>query len=675
MKKIAITLAGAMLACAALAQQQPPETTSARTGSDRAQLLQRIEQMEAQLRELKHLLPQADEREVGDCDDRPSPAPAAAAVQPATTAWGQLQQVQQRIGDLQRQQPDAERRHRCAGHAAERADRALDAALRAHAAAPDAEAVARAARVATAARDQEMAADNVLSRIRSLLRSERQQLRLLASDLPRCQGQKQAWSCLAERELEAETIRVQVAAKAAEAASAADVGKPPRSERQRMVERLFAAAASAHDRVDKANTALGDLHAGGDAAARTVFSEVPADKAPAAREKSIGMARTSFQAGFEVADALRDARRAANDLSRAALRLRLQPACVPTGAANDLEQCPGSDSGAWEAATEASMRLDQALAQAAAQQDDGKVAGFTVAAAVRFDTVEAQRRAVAFQRLLDRYPDARSLVGGPSYLLSASKDGTSAAIKLSLDHPGADWLRRTTVSLATPSAGHDRATLASADGLARSHTVTLAREFTSADQRTPRLPGFAQTLSTWGGAVTLGRERRSYFEAGKLDKAVEHDYTHWGLSLYASLFPAFDSPSVHLVKLSVQRAFKDNAAQLVCPAAPKAGETTLACIEGSFGEPQRGYKRLISYEYRWQGDDIAASPRFTYNHTDGVKALDLPLYLIRADTAERPFNAGVSLGYTSRSRQPGSEAQFGFGVFVGAPLDLFSGSR
>jgi hypothetical protein len=351
---------------------------------------------------------------------------------------------------------------------------------------------------------------------------------------------------------------------------------------------------------------------------------------------------------------------ASNDLVRNALTLN-QP-CKDSQ--NDPKACAALKETALREAATSQARLEAQLAQATHALDIAKEAGFQSDAATDNAKSADRRAAAAFARLLDTYPDTKSLLGTQDYAkLSATSEGTAASIKLGVGrHLPSGW-RETALIISTPEKLGKNRLYSSADGLASSTTFELSNYSVKALDTSRKIPGFDK-LYVWGLSLKAGFETNSYYDVSELSKSTSTTQHKWAASTYAALYaPAAKNPDVHLVKLELQRGIKLPDGEFRCSVPKSATDTSVNCVNGLFGAPKREYSRLYAYEWRIQSDWFAASPSFSYNDVSRVKELNIPWFLIRGETDAKPFNAGINFHW---SNKVGGSV----GVFVGTPFSL-----
>jgi hypothetical protein len=345
----------------------------------------------------------------------------------------------------------------------------------------------------------------------------------------------------------------------------------------------------------------------------------------------------------------------ANALVDAALRLK---ACGATGSTCDL---PGH----LDSAIRPLKGMTDLLRAAHSENYSLREITLQLRVDPKWVGVDAER-ALRFERLLRDFPDAKALVGADSYAISASTKGSTASLRLSRgDFIGG---ARQSLVISTPLGDKKQVSLYDrADGLAGTAQATLATEFGNV-----KWPGAVLTL--FGAGFTFGREERTYLVDGAAPREEKVSVHPLAFKLTSASYSLGEGHrNTHVFALEWQRTHEDGDKAIRCPV-PGAGATFLDCLQGTVGAPKRTESGLISYQYRKIWERYAAAPQISFNTRSRVVDLDVPLYLVRsADDKERPFNAGVSLGWASKGKTAVTDrtsSQFRVGVFIGAPFSL-----
>ncbi len=281
------------------------------------------------------------------------------------------------------------------------------------------------------------------------------------------------------------------------------------------------------------------------------------------------------------------------------------------------------------------------------------------------DAAEALR----FARLMRDFPDAKSSLGGDSYLISAGTAKAEAALRLSWQADLPVGIRKLSAVVSTPLG--DSSTKAKlydrADGLAGTAQVTLGAD-------TYQLKPSTDYLAHLGAGVTIGYDTRTYLVDGVAPREETSRVHPLGLTLSAAWFNVKGgNRDSHFAKASWQRTYKDGKNANRCPV-PAASAVFVDCLTGPVGAPTPASAGVFSYQYRSIWAMVALAPQISFNTRSRVIDLDLPIYLVRDETQkERPFTAGVSLGWVSKGKTELTDRTSGkgnIGVFIGAPLSL-----
>ena len=373
-------------------------------------------------------------------------------------------------------------------------------------------------------------------------------------------------------------------------------------------------------------------------------------------------AESAFEQSFEAYRARGNAQQLANRLVAEALLMADCPLAQP---------CTNADDGRLQRAQQAADALKQRAEASEKALKATQAAAVHVGVGIEYP-LEKREQAALFKALLKSVPDARSLVGGDAFRLSASSSGPQATIRLDLDRNVNDVLRDTALIISTPAAKEGRTTFyASADGLSNATFLQLARTL---QRGVPGKDATLDLLYQFGVNARLGQTRHEWQEADTLGNTLSATRTPWSLGVHAAL-AGLKSRNLHLFRVDLNNAYKDQKTRVVCPAAPPVGRVNVDCVQATFGAPKRATERLWSYEYRYQSKHgFALAPSIQYNDVTGVKEINVPLYLLHAPDAKRAFTGGINWNRTSRSHDPESKSRSQFGVFVGAPFTLLEGA-
>ena len=445
-------------------------------------------------------------------------------------------------------------------------------------------------------------------------------------------------------------------------ASASASGKARATHLQ--MEAIVIAAATAQDDIEAERTKVADLYNVADTATKLALL-LPPEKDKG--KKALQDAQTAQSKAKAARGAVSHAQSEANRLVELALALKL---CLQHEDRCDEASTQGyADAVASQDRLAGHLKLARTSAKAL-----GEIA-IRVEATKVTDNESDYDKFIRFRQQLQSHPDARSLLGKDSYLLSADSTGTSATIQLGYNRPEVAGVRRYTMIVSTPLSPAGRTKLYEvADGLAGTTQVTFAANLVRG--------GFKvmDTMTTMSAGLTLGRDERSFFATGPgFPKEASKVVYPISLSLVGAAFGLDDKDQdTQVFKVSAQRTFTDATPTIRCPVDLSGSVSFVECINGSIGEPKRGYSRLYAYQYRKQFADFAVAPALSYNDVSGVIDLDVPLYLIRSAGEGRPFNAGINLGWSSKGKTAITQRDRGqghIGVFIGAPFSLFEVGR
>jgi hypothetical protein len=444
-------------------------------------------------------------------------------------------------------------------------------------------------------------------------------------------------------------------------AGAVPVQDPPK---KADLESVIQAAQGAQKQMDVERAKLSDIY---DVVDRTTKAALALSPGKPGAAQALGKAQLAQGLADDARRALSDAQRAANRWIEHSLQLQV---CLsdPSPSA-----CPDVLRVAAYRAAVANQGIHQSkLKDVANKLKELRTNLIHVEASERFSGDDFARE-VAFRQLLQNSPDARALFGKDSYLLSASNGGGSAAIQLGWDRYEAGGVRRYSLILSTPAAGTSGRTKLYdlADGLAASTKAVFGVDL---------IRGGASVggkIFTSRVALSLGRDERNYFPDAVASPAKAEKVVYpRALTIVAATFGLTDNHA-QILSLSRQSTYEDGKAAIRCPAAPAGGAVFVDCVSGPIGGPGRRLSTVASYQYRAEFDESAIAPALSYNHRSRVVDLQVPIYLVRSsDSPARPFNAGVSLGWSTKGKTEitgRDSGLFAFSVFVGAPFSVFSG--
>ena len=336
----------------------------------------------------------------------------------------------------------------------------------------------RAAELAKDACDEAEAADEALLRDGATLSTSTRGLAAAAS-LKRelCdQATKQQLQARAQHERARTELRMIAAAPAAvpprpstavvapqpEATSGADIA---RAATPAQMQAIVTAASTAQDDVEAARTEVADLYNVADTATKLAL-QLGLERVEG--RQALEDAQTAQSRAKAARGAVSDAQSDANRLVEHALALKL---CL-----QHKNQCDEASTQGYLDAVASQDRLARHLSEAKTNaQALRKIAVKIEATKVTGNRTDYDKF-VRFRQQLQDHPDARSLLGKDSYLLSADSTGTSATIQLGYDRPEAAGMRRYTMIVSTPLSTTGRTKLYEvADGLAGTTQSPLPR--------------------------------------------------------------------------------------------------------------------------------------------------------------------------------------------------------
>lgn len=469
---------------------------------------------------------------------------------------------------------------------------------------------------------------------KELLDASRAMLRQVASDLHECKG-GEAPTCQAEH------LAGIVKSLATALNKDAKVGDLEKARTE-----VVASAAKAQARVSEMKASTANAYALGDAAASTVLKSKAADNQTRQGEELRAAAGQGTRSAETTHEAVRGAQAASNHLVRHAIALlecrERDEACLKENARIQAE------------ASAADFRLASNLTRAEQAYQLTKEASWAAAAGQHGKLADRQR-SVAFARLLDTYPDARSLVGEASAAqINTSREGTDATIKISLGKSGLGSWRQHAVTVQAPLGDRDRVQSPVSLGYSSYWLRTLDNSVKEADIDLLWVAGFAPKVDFL---------QHAYRDAARIDEKISHRARAWTLSAYVGWYwMRSKSPDLHLLTVDVKRFYQHADAEIRCPASV-AGQVA-TCFESEFEAPEKKYTRVFKYQWRTQAGRYALSPTLSYDQRSKEKRLELPIYLWRPEGKDQPFNAGIKFDIASKSADR-------VGLFVGTNFDLF----
>jgi len=433
-------------------------------------------------------------------------------------------------------------------------------------------------------------------------------------------------------------------------------------------------AALAQSRVDQARSDYADPYESGDAASKKVLDAKNLNKEDLKAHTK--HAREARDSAAKVSRAVRAAQSASNRLVREALVLK---ECHPTCTELSVQQ----------AASRAQAQLIESLDTAKSEFELGKQAALFASVGVEYpNNAAAQKNAIAFARLIDVFPDARSALGEASVFgLTANGTNTVATIKLG----GANVLpfgwRQTSFTLSAPLDSKDNPRLYTRGAGFNDAAVLGGSTYWFFGGKVGSLLADKNYLTAGGvrGSVGLGGKLK-YRGDDLKERDAERLFREGSVGGYFTLFTqsrndknqAVADPGVHLLSADLKRAMSRGTESTRCPAQPTGANPYLVCVSGYFTPPSFKYSRLIGYEYRWQTADWAIAPKVQYEDVTDQTTVRLPYYFIRSSdpAAKKSFSAGLELLWTRGRADDGRRVtDRTLGVFVGLPLSFGVPSR
>lgn len=437
---------------------------------------------------------------------------------------------------------------------------------------------------------------------------------------------------------------------------------------------LIRCAAEAQDQVKELREDLDGLYAMVDRAAKKALTRrtegpqascplapqtAPNGAEPLRAEVLVACAVRVYEEANKVRGSLGDAQRAANEFVGAALQLKNSCAPDRDGRCTIMMDI-----------TRAKRHYEELVEHLS----DGKKRHEQLRElALQLESRDASARDLRFARLMRDFPEAKSALGENAYFLSAGTKDSEASLRLVKDFERAGGVTRLTATVTTPLGDEDQVKLYDrADGLAGKTQLAIGL----GSLRLARL----DRLFLFNGGVSAAREKRFYLlEVGP--PAEETVTVHpMGFNLSAAWFnPEGRNQNTHVAKLSWQRTYKNKSDDEVTRCeVPAAGAAFAKCLQGVVGPPQRETSWVLSYQWRAKLSKGAMAPQIAYNTRSRVVDVEIPLYLVRSleedkEKGERPFNAGISLGWVSKGKTEITERTGGqtrFSVFIGAPFSL-----
>jgi hypothetical protein len=406
-------------------------------------------------------------------------------------------------------------------------------------------------------------------------------------------------------------------------------------------------AAKAQAQVNEIKATTADAYQLGDQAKVTVFKNKAADYRKLQGEGLRNAARQGDESASATRRAVAEAQIASNVLVSRAIEL------LPDCEVGDAD-CLKARARVQAEASAADFELASSLNRAAQSYQRTKEANWQ-AAAGEYGRLADRRKSIAFARLLDAYPDARSLVGETNAAqINTSGDGTDATIKISLGKSGLGSWRNHAITLKAPLGERERVRSPVSLGYSSYWLSTLDKGAQGKDVSWLWVAGFAPKVDF------LTHE---YRDPTRVEEPITNRAREWTLSTYFGWYRLHNkSPDLHLLSIDVKRDHKHVGAEIRCPA--PVPDKVATCVESEFTAPEKKYSRLLRYQWRTQFGSYPLSPTLSYDQRTKEKRLEVPIYLWRPEGKDQPFNAGIKLDIGSKSADR-------VGFFVGTNFDLY----
>jgi hypothetical protein len=180
------------------------------------------------------------------------------------------------------------------------------------------------------------------------------------------------------------------------------------------------------------------------------------------------------------------------------------------------------------------------------------------------------------------------------------------------------------------------------------------------------LPGGAAKLNShihqgtlkYGATASVGYDEFSYRDAATLLESSENKISFEGSAYATWLFPSSFTSITGQVKY--QYGYKPGDSQILCP--PNPTNIVIQCFNDPVGAPMKnkGFQFVADMRHYIGsvfGTPMAISPQLTYDVSDDVVGIDVPLYLV--SDGEGGLTGGVRAGWRSDTDK------FVVGIFVG----------
>jgi len=162
----------------------------------------------------------------------------------------------------------------------------------------------------------------------------------------------------------------------------------------------------------------------------------------------------------------------------------------------------------------------------------------------------------------------------------------------------------------------------------------------------------------WGLTAAIGYDKFNYRDATTLQEMSENKVGASGSGYLGYLVP--NGLTSFTLRTEYQYGYKAGKNKILCPGNPT--NAVIQCFNDPVGPPSKEKSLLLSFDLRhYLGDGLgvpmAVAPLITYDATDDVLGVDLPLYLV--SDGKLGLSGGLRMGWRSDTKDAV------FGIFVG----------
>ncbi|EIZ77122.1 hypothetical protein WSK_4328 [Novosphingobium sp. Rr 2-17] len=183
---------------------------------------------------------------------------------------------------------------------------------------------------------------------------------------------------------------------------------------------------------------------------------------------------------------------------------------------------------------------------------------------------------------------------------------------------------------------------------------------------------FPGKVAYWGGSFGVNQTEFSYIDRAAFKKR--------DVSKFGFVSTAFGGVLLNEGQTSVTGSFTyrrrykaADSVELCQSATPPFTQ----CLNGADGVPTRKNATILAIDLRyaiaadlWNYTRFAIAPRFSYDTTNELATVDVPVYLARDDTGQ--LRGGLRAIYTDMPNlEGGRKNNFTFGLFIGVPFSIF----